>query len=98
MYETALVAPELVAGGVDAFDVSGGVIDRLVTGLVKGVDDADGLNVGAAAAVKQMVDVPVIAVGRIHDPRRPNRSWPMASPTSSRWAAPCSPTRTCPTS
>jgi 2,4-dienoyl-CoA reductase (NADPH2) len=26
------------------------------------------LDVGAAAAVKQVVDVPVIAVGRIHDP------------------------------
>ena len=70
MSETALVAPELVGAGVDAFHVSGGVIDRLVTGMVNGSDDGDALNVGAAAAVKQVVDVPVIAVGRIHDPRR----------------------------
>lgn len=69
MYETALVAPQLVAAGVDAFHVSGGVIDRLVTGMVNGAEDGDALNVGAAAAVKQVVDVPVIAVGRIHDPR-----------------------------
>ena len=69
MFETAQVAPQLVAAGVDAFHVSGGVIDRLVTGMVNSADDGDALNVGAAAAVKQVVDVPVIAVGRIHDPR-----------------------------
>lgn len=70
IYETARVAPELVAAGVSAFHVSGGVIDRLVTGMVNGADDGDALNVGAASAVKQVVDVPVIAVGRIHDPAR----------------------------
>lgn len=70
IYETAQMAPQLVAAGVDAFHVSGGVIDRLVTGMVNGADDGDGLNVGAAAAVKQVVDVPVIAVGRIHNPAR----------------------------
>jgi 2,4-dienoyl-CoA reductase (NADPH2) len=70
IYETAQVAPELVAAGVDAFHVSGGVIDRLVTRMVNGSDDGDELNVGAAAAVKEVVDVPVIAVGRIHDPER----------------------------
>ncbi|OHV01210.1 NADH oxidase [Mycobacterium talmoniae] len=70
IYETAQVAPQLVAAGVDAFHVSGGVIDRLVTQMVNGADDGDALNVGAAAAVKEVVDVPVIAVGRIHDPQR----------------------------
>ncbi len=73
IYETARVAPELVDAGVDAFHVSGGVIDRLVTGMVNGADDGDEVNVGAAAAVKQVVDVPVIAVGRIHDPARAER-------------------------
>jgi len=73
LYDTALVAPQLVAGGVDAFHVSGGVIDRLVTGMVNSADDGNALNVGAAAAVKQVVDVPVIAVGRIHDPRLAER-------------------------
>ncbi|HEX2285428.1 MAG TPA: NAD(P)/FAD-dependent oxidoreductase [Mycobacterium sp.] len=68
LFETAQVAPQLVGAGVDAFHVSGGVIDRLVTGMVNSADDGDALNVGAAAAVKQVVDVPVIAVGRIHDP------------------------------
>lgn len=70
MFETAQVAPQLVAAGVDCFHVSGGVIDRLVTGMVNAADDGDALNIGAAAAVKQAVDVPVIAVGRIHDPER----------------------------
>ncbi|KDE99257.1 NADH oxidase [Mycolicibacterium aromaticivorans JS19b1 = JCM 16368] len=69
-YETAQMAPQLVAAGVDAFHISGGVIDRLVTGMVNAAADGDALNVGAAAAVKQVVDVPVIAVGRIHDPTR----------------------------
>ncbi|OBI24109.1 FAD-dependent oxidoreductase [Mycobacterium sp. E2497] len=73
IFETAQLAPEFVAAGVDAFHVSGGVIDRLVTGMVNGADDGDELNVGAAAAVKQVVDVPVIAVGRIHDPVRAER-------------------------
>lgn len=66
--DTAAIAPLLVEAGVDAFHVSGGVIDRLVTGMVNGADAGDGLNAGAAAAVRQAVDVPVIAVGRLHDP------------------------------
>lgn len=73
VYETAQIASEFVAAGVSAFHISGGVIDRLVTGMVNGADDGDELNVGAAAAVKQVVDVPVIAVGRIHDPARAER-------------------------
>ncbi|MCX6399742.1 MAG: FAD-dependent oxidoreductase [Propionibacteriales bacterium] len=68
IHDTASMAPLLVEAGVDAFHVSGGVIDRLVTGMVNGADAGDGLNVGAAAAVREAVDVPVIAVGRLHDP------------------------------
>jgi 2,4-dienoyl-CoA reductase (NADPH2) len=72
-YELARVAPQLVAAGVDAFHVSGGVIDRYVTQMVNGADDGDALNVVAAAAVREVVDVPVIAVGRIHDPHLAER-------------------------
>lgn len=68
VWDTAAMAPLLMEAGVDAFHVSGGVIDRLVTGMVNAADDGDGLNVGGAAAVREVVDVPVIAVGRLHDP------------------------------
>ncbi len=68
VHDTAAIAPLLAEAGADAFHVSGGVIDRLVTGMVNGADSGDGLNVGAAAAVKEAVDIPVIAVGRLHDP------------------------------
>jgi 2,4-dienoyl-CoA reductase (NADPH2) len=67
--DSARMAPRLVAAGVDAFHVSGGVIDRYVTQIVTRSDYGDAHNVGAAAAVKQVVDVPVMVVGRIHDPR-----------------------------
>jgi len=67
-YDTARIAPALAAAGVDAFHVSGGVIDRLVTQMVNGAQYRDGLNAACAEAVKRAVDVPVIGVGRIHDP------------------------------
>ena len=67
-FDTARIAPRLVAAGVDAFHVSGGVIDRYVTQMVNGAHYPVGLNVAAAAAVKRAVDVPVIVVGSIHDP------------------------------
>lgn len=44
------------------------MIDRLVTQMVNGPAAGDAVNVGAAAAVREVVDVPVIAVGRLHDP------------------------------
>lgn len=71
--DTQRIAPALAASGVDAFHVSGGVIDRFVTQMVNGSQDPDALNVAAAAAVKNVVDVPVIAVGRIHDPQMAER-------------------------
>lgn len=67
-FDTARLAPALVAAGVDAFHVSGGVIDRTVSRMVNGSDDPPALNEAGAAAVKRAVDVPVIVVGRIHDP------------------------------
>ncbi len=59
-------APRLVEAGVDAFHVSGGVIDRLTTQMVTASSFGDAHNVFAAAAIKRVVDVPVMAVGRIH--------------------------------
>lgn len=71
--DTQRMAPDLVAAGVDAFHVSGGVIDRYVTQMVNGSHYPDALNEAAAAAVKRVVNVPVIAVGRIHDPETAER-------------------------
>jgi 2,4-dienoyl-CoA reductase (NADPH2) len=67
-YDTAAIAAHLVEAGVNAFHISGGVIDPLTTQMVAGSHLPPGHNVAAAQAVKEVVDVPVIAVGRIHDP------------------------------
>jgi 2,4-dienoyl-CoA reductase (NADPH2) len=67
--DTARIAPRLVEAGVDAFHVSGGVIDRLTSMIVTGSHWGDAHNLAGAVAVKNVVDVPVMAVGRIHDTR-----------------------------
>ncbi len=67
--DTAQIAPLLVEAGVDAFHVSGGVTDRLVSQVVASSDMGNGFNVPGAEAVKQVVNVPVMVTGRIHDPR-----------------------------
>jgi 2,4-dienoyl-CoA reductase (NADPH2) len=67
-YDTARIAPLLVEAGVDAFHVSGGVADRTVSEIVCGAEYPDGYNVPQAEAIKRAVDVPVMVVGRIHDP------------------------------
>jgi 2,4-dienoyl-CoA reductase (NADPH2) len=66
--DTQRIAPRLADAGVDAFHVSGGVIDRLTTQMVTGSHYGPAHNLTAATAVKQVVDVPVMTVGRIHDP------------------------------
>ncbi len=67
-YDTARMAPLLVAAGVDAFHVSGGVSDMMVSQIVCGNEYPNGYNVPQAQAIKRAVDVPVMVVGRIHDP------------------------------
>lgn len=65
--DTARLAPLLVEAGVDAFHVSGGVIDRLTSMIVTGSRWGEAHNLAGARAVRQVAGVPVIAVGRIHD-------------------------------
>ena len=65
---TLEMVPRLVEAGVDAFHVSGGVIDRLTTGIIAGSSYGPGFNVPEAAAIKKIANVPVMVVGRIHDP------------------------------
>ncbi|MCX6000481.1 MAG: FAD-dependent oxidoreductase, partial [Chloroflexi bacterium] len=69
IHDSQVIAPRLVEAGVDAFHVSGGVIDWNCVQIIPGSSYPDGLNVPAAAAIKQVVDVPVMVVGRIHDPQ-----------------------------
>ncbi|TXS96133.1 NAD(P)-binding protein [Parahaliea maris] len=67
--ETQLLAPQLVAAGADAIQVSGGVShDKLVGQIVCGSHYRDGHNVAVAAAIRRVVSVPVMVVGRIHRP------------------------------
>jgi NAD(H)-dependent 7beta-hydroxy-3-oxo-delta4-cholenoic acid oxidoreductase len=67
--ETLYVAPKLVEAGVDAFEISGGVQPELTWRIIPPMGSALGLNVSVAAAIKQVVDVPVMVVGRINNPR-----------------------------
>ncbi len=67
--DTQLIAPLLEQAGIDAFQVSGGVShDKIVAQIVCGPHYRDGYNTAVAAAVRKVVSVPVMVVGRIHDP------------------------------
>ncbi len=67
--DTQLIAPLLEQAGIDAFQVSGGVShDKIVAQIVCGSQYRDGYNTAVAAAVRKVVNVPVMVVGRIHDP------------------------------
>lgn len=69
LQETQYIAPILAQAGVDAFDISAGVVTELFSRVVPPMGTPLGLNAAFSAAVKQVVDVPVIVVGRINDPR-----------------------------
>ncbi len=66
--DTQRIAPILEAAGVDCFHISGGVITSLVDQIIAGANYACGFNVPAAHAIKEVVSVPVMPVGCIHDP------------------------------
>jgi len=70
MTDTQRIAPMLEAAGIDCFHVSGGVITSLVDQIIAGVNYKCGFNVPAAHAIKEVVSVPVMPVGCIHDPVR----------------------------
>jgi 2,4-dienoyl-CoA reductase (NADPH2) len=66
--DTQAIAPILVDAGVDCFRVSGGISDSLVTQMVSRSDVGDAMNAANAESIRNVVNVPVIAVGRIHTP------------------------------
>jgi len=61
--------PLLEKDGVDAFHVSCGVPDSPGNPVCPGLHHPAGINVERAAAMKKAIRVPVIVVGKIHDPR-----------------------------
>lgn len=67
--DTQRMAPILVAAGVNAFHVSGGVSDSNITQIIAGSEYRQGYNAAMAAALKQVVDVPVMVVGRSGNPQ-----------------------------
>jgi 2,4-dienoyl-CoA reductase (NADPH2) len=66
--DTQAIAPVLVDAGVDCFRVSGGISDALVTQMVSRSEAGAAMNAANAESIRNVVDVPVMVVGRIHDP------------------------------
>ncbi|TET74982.1 MAG: FAD-dependent oxidoreductase, partial [Dehalococcoidia bacterium] len=69
LQETQFIAPILVEAGVDAFEVSGGTIPTTFWAVVPPSGTPLALNAPFAEALKQVVSVPVICVGRINSPQ-----------------------------
>jgi len=69
IHETQYIAPILVEAGINAFDVSAGVFPQRSWRILPPTGTPFGINTALSAAIKEVVDVPVIAVGRITDPR-----------------------------
>jgi len=63
------LAPRLVAAGADTIHASVGVASTPGHYSIASMDTEAGFNLHRARAIKQVVNVPVIGVGRINDPR-----------------------------
>jgi 2,4-dienoyl-CoA reductase-like NADH-dependent reductase (Old Yellow Enzyme family)/thioredoxin reductase len=66
--ETKEIAQMLEAAGVDALHISGGIYDSPVPVTTGPMAVPRGHMVHLAAGIKKVVNVPVVAVGRINDP------------------------------
>jgi 2,4-dienoyl-CoA reductase-like NADH-dependent reductase (Old Yellow Enzyme family)/thioredoxin reductase len=69
LQESQFIARILVEAGVDALEVSGGTIPTVFWAVVAPAGTPLALNAPFAGAIKQVVDVPVICVGRINTPQ-----------------------------
>jgi len=67
--DSLYITPKLAEAGVDAFEISGGVDPDDTYRVLPCMGMPPGANVPQAAAIKQVVDVPVLVVGKITDPR-----------------------------
>lgn len=61
------IAPKFVEAGVNAFEVSGGNPYEAMEHLIPCHYSAPGVNVKEAEALRKIVDVPVLVVGKIND-------------------------------
>jgi NAD(H)-dependent 7beta-hydroxy-3-oxo-delta4-cholenoic acid oxidoreductase len=66
--QTQYIAPKLVEAGVDAFHISSGLLYETAWRIMPPTGTPLGLNTGFSEAVKKVVDVPVMVVGRINEP------------------------------
>ncbi len=69
LQESQFVARILVDAGVDAIEVSGGTIPNVFWAVVAPSGTPLALNADFAHGIKEVVDIPVICVGRINTPR-----------------------------
>ncbi|MCX5866395.1 MAG: FAD-dependent oxidoreductase [Proteobacteria bacterium] len=67
--ESQFIARILVDTGVDALEISGGTVPTVMWAVVPPSGTPLALNAPFAEAIKQVVDVPVICVGRINSPQ-----------------------------
>ncbi|MGB9714645.1 MAG: FAD-dependent oxidoreductase [Candidatus Bathyarchaeales archaeon] len=67
--EAKTIAKMLEANGVDALHVSGGIYDSPIPVTTAPMALPRGVMVHLAAGIKEVVNVPVIAVGRLDDPK-----------------------------
>ncbi|NPU84914.1 MAG: FAD-dependent oxidoreductase [Syntrophaceae bacterium] len=68
------LAPRLVAAGADAIHASVGVYSTPGNLSIASMDTEAGFNLSRARAIRERVEVPIIAVGRINDPRLAGRA------------------------
>ncbi len=69
LLETQYMTSIFAEAGIDAFHISAGVFPELSYNIMPPTGTPLGLNAGLSAAIKKVVDVPVMVVGRINDPR-----------------------------
>ena len=66
--ETQFIAPLIEAAGADALEISAGTVPDAFWAVVPPSGTQAPLNADAAEAIKKVVDIPVISVGRIKTP------------------------------
>jgi NAD(H)-dependent 7beta-hydroxy-3-oxo-delta4-cholenoic acid oxidoreductase len=67
--ETQYIAPILAEAGIDAFEISAGIFPDGMFRIIPPTGSPLRPNVKLSLAVKEVVDVPILVVGRINDPR-----------------------------